>query len=248
MVTEEQRLIEVRDVTLAYKLSHDRAGTVKEFTFQKMRRQVTTEQFWALKGVSFDVQRGETLALIGPNGAGKTTMMKIVSRVLPPTEGRVIVRGVVAPMIALGAGFNQEMNAVENIVLFGTLLGRDPDHMQERVRPIVEWAGLTEFLDVPIRSYSSGMLARLGFAVATDVDPDVLIVDEVLAVGDEAFAKKSFERMEELMSGGTAVLLVSHQMEKVETLSDRVVWLDRGEIRMVGEPMAVIQAYKASVG
>ncbi len=243
-----QPLIEVQDVSLAYALAHDRAGTIKEFTFQKMRRQIRTEEFWALKGISFDVRRGETLALIGPNGAGKTTMMKIVARVLPPTKGRVIVRGVVAPMIALGAGFNQEMNAAENIVLFGTLLGRDPDYMRERVRPIVEWAGLIDFLDVPIRSYSSGMLARLGFAVATDVEPDVLVVDEVLAVGDEAFSKKSFERMEKLMSGGTAVLLVSHQLEKVEAVADRVMWLEQGEIRMTGGPKEVIQGYKDSVG
>ena len=248
MVMEEQALIEVSDVSLAYALAHDQAGTVKEFTFRKVRRQVRTEEFWALKGINFDVRRGETFALIGPNGAGKTTMMKIVARVLPPTDGRVIVRGVVAPMIALGAGFNQEMNAAENIVLFGTLLGRDPAYMAERVRPIAEWAGLTDFLDVPIRSYSSGMLARLGFAVATDVDPDVLVVDEVLAVGDEAFAKKSFERMEKLMSGGTAVLLVSHQLEKVEALADRVLWLEKGQVSMLGEPKAVIDAYKASVG
>lgn len=241
-------LIDVRDVTLAYSMAHDRAGTIKEFTFQKLRRQIKTEDFWALKGVSFQVERGETFALIGPNGAGKTTLMKIVARVLPPTGGRVLVRGVVAPMIALGAGFNQEMNAAENIILFGTLLGREPDQMRERVRPIVEWAGLDDFLDVPIRSYSSGMLARLGFAVATDVDPDVLVVDEVLAVGDEAFARKSFERMEKLMSGGTAVLLVSHQLEKVQALADRVMWLDKGEARLVGEPENVIQAYKASVG
>lgn len=243
----QETLIEVRDVTLAYSMAHDRAGTIKEFTFQQLRRQIRTEEFWALKGISFEVSRGETFALIGPNGAGKTTLMKIVARVLPPTDGRVIVRGVVAPMIALGAGFNQEMNAAENIILFGTLMGRDPDYMRERVRPIVDWAGLSDFFDVPIRSYSSGMLARLGFAVATDVDPDVLVVDEVLAVGDEAFSKKSFERMEKLMSGGTAVLLVSHQLEKVEALSDRVMWLERGEIQMLGKPKRVIEAYKGSV-
>ena len=243
----EPPLIEVSDVSLSYAMSHDRAGTIKEFTMQKVRRQIRTEDFWALKGVSFEVKRGETFALIGPNGAGKTTMMKIVARVLPPTKGRVIVRGVVAPMIALGAGFNQEMNAAENIILFGTLLGRDPAYMRERVRPIVEWAGLVDFLDVPIRSYSSGMLARLGFAVATDVDPDVRVVDEVLAVGDEAFGRKSFERMEKLMSGGTAVLLVSHQLDKVEALADRVMWLDKGEMMDLGEPETVISAYKESV-
>jgi ABC-type polysaccharide/polyol phosphate transport system ATPase subunit len=244
----EAPLIEVQGVSLAYQMARDRAGTIKEYTFQLLRRQVRHEQFWALRDVSFEVRRGEVLALVGPNGAGKTTMMKIVARVLPPTEGRVVVRGNLAPMIALGAGFNPELNAYENVVLFGTLLGRDPAEMRRRVEAIAEWSGLTEFLDVPLRSYSSGMLARLGFAVAADVDPDVLVVDEVLAVGDEAFQRKSNRRMRELMAGGTAVLLVSHQLETVKELAHRVLWLDHGRIRMLGEPGAVIDAYRASVG
>lgn len=243
----EPPLIDVSDVSLAYNMARDRAGSIKEFTFQVLRRQVRTEPFWALQGVSFEVRRGEVVALIGANGAGKTTMMKIVARVLPPTGGRVVVRGRLAPMIALGAGFNPELNGFENIVLFGTLLGRTPDEMRERVRPVAEWAGLTEFLDVPVRSYSSGMLARLGFAVAADVDPDVLVVDEVLAVGDEAFQSKSKDRMHELMSGGTAVLLVSHQLDTVAELADRVVWLDHGTVRMAGDPADVVAAYRASV-
>jgi ABC-type polysaccharide/polyol phosphate transport system ATPase subunit len=175
-------------------------------------------------------------------------LMKVVARVLPPTGGRVIVRGVVAPMIALGAGFNHELNAIENIVLFGTLLGRDPQEMHERAQAIGEWAELTDFLDVPIRSYSSGMMARLGFAVAADVDPDVMVVDEVLSVGDQAFQKKSFERMQSLMEGGTAVLLVTHVLEKVTEMADRVIWLEKGRIRMEGDPGEVVAAYQASFG
>ncbi|MFO7547444.1 MAG: ATP-binding cassette domain-containing protein [Acidimicrobiia bacterium] len=242
-----QVLIEAHDVSVAYLMSHDRAGTIKEFTFQVLKRQVHTEKFWAVKHVSFEVRRGETLALIGPNGAGKTTMMKVIARVLPPTSGRVVVRGVVAPMIALGAGFNHELNAIENIVLFGTLLSRDPDEMRERAAEIGEWAELTEFMDVPIRSYSSGMLARLGFAVAADVDPDVIVVDEVLSVGDESFQRKSYDKMQQLMSGGTAVLLVSHALDKVEEMADRVIWMDRGEVRMLGDPAEVVEAYRSSV-
>jgi ABC-type polysaccharide/polyol phosphate transport system ATPase subunit len=242
-----QTLIDVESVSLSYQMAHDRAGTFKEFTMQLLKRQVRTEQFFALRDVSFQVQRGEVFSLIGANGAGKTTLMKIVARVLPPYSGRVVVRGVVAPMIALGAGFNPEMAGFENIVLFGTLLGRDPDEMRERAPAIAEWAELTEFLDVPIRSYSSGMLARLGFAVAADVDPDVLVVDEVLAVGDESFQRKSAARMQILMNGGTAVLLVSHDLHHVETLSHRVLWLDHGHVRMLGDPKEVVEAYRASV-
>lgn len=242
-----ETLIEAQNVSVAYRMAHDRAGTLKEFTFQVLRRQVRTESFLAAKDVSFTVSRGETLALIGPNGAGKTTLMKVIARVLPPTEGRVIVRGNVAPMIALGAGFNSEISGFENIVLYGTLLGRDPDSMRERAGAIAEWAGLTDFLDVPVRAYSSGMLARLGFSIATDTEPDVLVVDEVLAVGDEAFQRKSFDRMQQLMSGGTAVLLVSHALDKVKEMSDRVLWLDKGQVQMIGDPEETIAAYKASV-
>ena len=158
----------------------------------------------------------------------------------------MIVRGTVAPMISLGAGFNPELTGFENIVLYGTLLGRDPDEMSRRTGPIADWAGLSDFLDVPVRSYSSGMLARLGFAIASDVSPDVLVVDEVLAVGDEEFQRKSFERMQELMGEGTAVLLVSHGLTKVQEMADRVMWLDKGSVKMIGDPEEVINAYKAS--
>jgi ABC-type polysaccharide/polyol phosphate transport system ATPase subunit len=247
-IEDLEPLIDVDHVSLAYLMSRDRAGTVKEFAFQLLKRQVTMQRFLAVDDVSFQVHRGETLAMIGRNGAGKTTLMKVVARVLPPTDGRVVVRGVVAPMIALGAGFNSELNAIENIVLFGTLLGRDPEEMHERAAGIGEWAGLTEFMDVPIRSFSSGMMARLGFAVAADVDPDVMVVDEVLSVGDEAFQRKSFERMQALMEGGTAVLLVSHVMDKVLEVADRVIWLEKGRIQMEGDPEEVVSEYRASFG
>ena len=247
MTTDAEPLIDVRDVGVSYRMAHDRAGTIKEFTFQFLRRQLVTEEFEAVRGVSFEVRRGEVFSLIGPNGAGKTTLMKVVARVLPPSSGRVVVRGVVAPMIALGAGFNPELAGFENIVLFGTLLGRSPDEMRERANAIAAWAELSDFLDVPIRSYSSGMLARLGFAVAADVEPDVLVVDEVLAVGDEAFQRKSAARMRQMMEGGTAVLLVSHDLRIVETLSHRVLWMDHGRVRMLGTPQDVVGAYRESV-
>jgi ABC-2 type transport system ATP-binding protein len=236
--------ISVTDLGLAYRLSRSQASTFKEFVIRAVKRQVSYERLWAVRGVSFDVDRGEVFALIGPNGAGKSSLMKTVARVLPPTEGRVVVRGSVAPMIELGAGFNVELTARENIVLYGTLLGRHPDTMRERTSPILEWANLEEFADVPVRSFSTGMLARLGFAVATDVRPDVLVVDEVLSVGDERFQAKSKVRVTELMEGGASVLLVSHSLDTVEEIADRVLWMDHGRPMMLGDPKEVVAAYR----
>jgi len=238
--------IEVHDASLAFQLTRDRAGTLKEFAIQTVKRRVRKEQLWAVRDVSFTVAPGEVLGVIGPNGAGKSTLMKMVARVLPPTKGRVVVRGLVAPMIELGAGFNPEMTAYENIILYGTLLGRTPGQMQERVASICDWADLNDFIDVPTRSYSSGMLARLGFSVATDIHPEVLVVDEVLSVGDAAFQEKSKHRMREMIDHGAAVLFVSHALETVKQLSDRVLWLDHGTVQGVGGPSEVVSAYRAT--
>jgi ABC-2 type transport system ATP-binding protein len=245
-VTAAEPTIEVRDLSLAYRLSRNSAGTLKEFVIRLAKRQVHYERLWALSQVSFRVGSGEVFAVIGPNGAGKSTLMKVLARVLPPTEGRVIVRGRLAPMIELGAGFNQELTAYENIILYGTILGRTPQDMRERVGPITEWAGLTEFLDVPIRSFSTGMLARLGFAVATDTDPDVLVVDEVLSVGDQAFQRRSRDRIMSMMERGTSVVLVSHALRTVQEVAHRVMWLDHGKVQMEGPPEEVVEAYKVA--
>lgn len=241
-----QPSIEAHEVALAYRLAHDQAGSFKEFAIRFVRRQVQYEQLWALKGVTFSVLPGEVFAVIGPNGAGKSTLMKVIARVLPPAQGRVVVRGSVAAMIELGAGFNAEMTALENIVLYGTLLGRDPEEMRERARAIVEWAGLEQFLDVPIRAFSTGMHARLGFAVATDATPDVFVVDEVLSVGDEAFQRKSMGRIEEMIESGTSVVLVSHDLDTVLDMAGRVMWLEAGEVRMLGDPKEVVDAYRSA--
>ena len=238
--------IEVTEVSLAFQLTRDRASTLKGFVIQMARRNVTKEKLWAVRDVTFTVAPGEVLGIIGPNGAGKTTLMKMIARVLPPTSGRVVVRGLVAPMIELGAGFNPEMTAYENIILYGTLLGRTPNAMRERVAEICDWAALNDFIDVPTRSYSSGMLARLGFSVATDVQPDVLVVDEVLSVGDAAFQEKSKRRMIEMIGKGAAVLFVSHDLEAIINLSNRVLWLDHGKVQAMGDPSEVVSAYKAT--
>ncbi|MGZ8786294.1 MAG: ABC transporter ATP-binding protein [Acidimicrobiia bacterium] len=238
--------IEVQNAALAYRLSHNPAGTLKEFAVRMVKRQVQYERLWAVQDVSFSVSRGEVFAVVGPNGAGKSTLMKMIARVLPPTQGRIVVRGSVAPMIELGAGFNQELSGYENIVLYGTLLGRAPAVMRERAAAIAEWAALTDFLDVPIRSYSSGMMARLGFAVATDYQPEVLLVDEVLSVGDVAFQRKSKDRIKQMIESGTSVVFVSHDLSAVREIGSRAMWLDQGRVRMMGDPKEVVAAYEAA--
>jgi len=239
--------IQVEHASLAYRLARSSSGTAKEYVIQLMKRQVSYEQLWALSDVSFMVHDGEVLGIVGPNGAGKSTLMKMLARVLPPTDGRVVVRGSVAPMIELGAGFNTELTGFENIVMYGTLLGRTPQLMRDRAEEIAAWADLSDYLDVPIRSYSSGMLARLGFSVATDTEPDVLIVDEVLSVGDAAFQQKSSERMRKMIANGASVVLVSHNLDTVRAIANRAIWLDRGKIVSEGDPEEVVGEYERSV-
>lgn len=239
--------ITATDIRLAYRMARDRAGTVKEFAINLLKRQVVYETVWALDGVSFEIAPGEVLGVIGPNGAGKSTLLKVLAGVLAPTSGRVIVRGLVSPLIELTGGMNPEMTGRENIVLFGTLLGREPSFMRERVGPIAEWAELVDYLDVPLRNYSTGMNSRLAFAIATDVIPDILLVDEVLSVGDERFRRKSTARMEELMGLGVTVVLVSHSLSTMRAMADRVLWLDHGRLKMLGPCHEVVAAYEDSI-
>lgn len=232
---------------MAYQMARNRASTAKEYVINLLKRQVVYDELWALNDVSFDVRRGEVVGVVGANGAGKSTLMKVLAGVLHPSAGRVIVRGRLSPMIEVSGGMNNELSGRENIVLMGTLLGRTPREMNKRVDPIAEWAGLEEFIDVPVRGYSTGMKARLGFGVATDVKPDVLLIDEVLAVGDEAFRAKSLDRIEFLMDGGTSVVMVSHSLPMIEKLCERAIWFDRGYVKAMGPAKDVVDAYKASV-
>jgi ABC-type polysaccharide/polyol phosphate transport system ATPase subunit len=211
------------------------------------KRRVQFEQLWALDRVSLTVSAGEVVGIIGANGAGKSTLMKVIARVLPPTQGRVVVRGRVAPLIELGAGFNPELTGVENTLLYGTLLGRKPATMRKRLPEIARWAELEDFMDVPVRSYSSGMLVRLAFAIAVDGEPQVLLVDEVLSVGDERFQQKSISRVRDLIDGGTSVVFVSHNLETVRAMTSRVLWLDRGRVKLAGDADEVIDAYVTSI-
>ena len=239
--------IEIQTASLAYRLARSSASTLKEYLIKLVKGQVTYEQFWALRDVSLTVAPGEVFGVIGPNGAGKSTLMKMIARVLPPTEGRVVVRGSVAPLIELGAGFNPDLTGFENIVLYGALLGQSDKEMKSRAPEIASWANLSDFLDVPIRSYSSGMLARLAFAIATDVEHEILIVDEVLSVGDASFQQISKQRIMSMIEAGCSVVFVSHDMGTMLEIADRVMWLDHGLVKMEGDPVEVIEAYKATV-
>ena len=242
-----EKIVEVTDAKLAYRRTRHRVSSLKQTAIDTIKRRMAYEEFFALKNVSFDIARGETVSVIGRNGAGKSTLLKVIARVLPPNTGRVIVRGQVAPMIELGAGFNPELTGAENIVLYGTLLGRTPKEMRGRIEEIADWAGLTEHLDIPIRAYSSGMLARLAFSTATDVTPNLLLIDEVLSVGDADFREKSAARTVEMMNSGCAVLLVSHDLEAVERMSTRALYLSNGAPKFVGNPKEVIEAYLSDV-
>ena len=243
----QELIVEASDISLAYRRTRHRVSSLKQTAIDTINRRMAYEEFFALKGVSFNVARGETLSIIGRNGAGKSTLLKVIARVLPPSTGRVIVRGHVAPMIELGAGFNPELTGAENIVLYGTLLGRTPKEMSARIEAIAGWAGLTEHLDIPIRAYSSGMTARLAFATATDFTPELLLIDEILSVGDADFREKSAARTTEMMNGGCAVVLVSHDLDTVERMSTKAIYLSDGTQKYSGDPKSAIEAYLSDV-
>ena len=235
--------IEVTDASVTYKIRHGASSSVKETVIKSLKREQLDVDVQALNGVSFEVYPGETLAVVGRNGAGKSTLMKLLARVLPPTSGRVVVRGSVAPMIELGAGFNPELTGLENIVLYGTLLGRKPSEMKERAVAIAEWADIGDFIDLPIRTYSSGMLAKLAFAVATDTSSEVVLIDEILGVGDASFQEKSKARMFELFKSDSAIVLVSHDEVAIRKLATKAIWIDRGKVKKYGEVEEVLYSY-----
>ncbi len=231
-------------VSVEFQVRHERPSDFKELVLKRLTgRARKTEPFRALDQLDLEVMRGECFGLIGPNGAGKSTALKLVSKILRPIGGRVWVKGRVAPLLELGAGFHPELTGRENLILNGTILGFTRQEMLEKMDRIVEFASLEEFIDAPLRTYSSGMSARLGFAVATDAQPDILVVDEVLSVGDEAFLRRSEERMRRFLEGQTTIIIVSHAMETIRSLCDRVAWIDKGRARAVGPPDEVIDAY-----
>ena len=241
----EDRVILLQNVTVKYRAPEVRIRTFKEYMIRTLQRKVRFKEFLALNQINIEVQRGETLGIIGRNGAGKSTLLKVMSRVLVPTEGRVWIRGRVSPLLELGAGFHPELTGRENVFLNGTLLGHPMREVENAMDGIIDFAEIGTFIEAPLRTYSSGMVARLGFAVATAWKPETLILDEILSVGDEAFRQKCQTRMEDFHDGGTTSFLVSHSMDTVAALCSRVMWLDHGRVRSVGDPKTVIAEYRA---
>lgn len=243
MPSASDPVIAVDDLSVTYRTSLDRAPTFKTTLLRLGRRQRVVQEVDALKAVSFSVQRGTVLGVIGTNGAGKSTLMRTVAGILPPTDGRVEVHGRVSTLLALGVGFNRKLSGRENVVLGGLAAGLSRDQLQQKYDDIVGFAELERFMDMPMRTYSSGMYGRLAFSVAVNMEPDILIIDEALSVGDARFKRKSFKKMRELCSANRTILLVSHALGSVRELCDEVIWLHEGELRMWDEPDAVIEAY-----
>lgn len=238
-----EKVIEVKNVSMRFKMSDEPLNSLKEIFTMFIRGKLTYKEFLAMNDISFDVEKGETLGLIGNNGAGKSTTLKVISGILKPTTGTVITRGNIVPMLELGAGFDLELTGKENIYLNGAILGYTKEYLDSKYDEIVEFSELGDFIDMAIRNYSSGMMARLAFSIASVVQPEILIVDEILAVGDAAFQKKSRARMMELMNGGATVLFVSHDIDQIKEMCDKVVWLDHGQVMMYGDTDKVCDAY-----
>jgi ABC-type polysaccharide/polyol phosphate transport system ATPase subunit len=235
--------IQVQDVSVTYRTSFERAPTVSTTIRRLGRRERIVREIEALRGVSFEVEHGKVLGVVGANGAGKSTLVRTIAGILPPTSGRIEVHGRVSTLLALGVGFNRKLSGRENVVLGGLAAGLTREHLHEKYEEIVAFAELEDFMDMPMNTYSSGMYGRLGFSVAVNMDPDILLIDEALSVGDAKFRKKSFEKMRELCSEDRTIVLVSHALGSIEELCDQAIWIHQGELRMEGEPSDVIHAY-----
>jgi len=238
--------VEVNQVSITFNMSKERVTHLKEFFINLAKRQLLYEEFIALKDVSFTIEQGDVFGIVGLNGSGKSTLLKVISGILKPAAGSVNTYGTISPLIELGAGFDMELTARENIFLNGSILGYTKKQLKENFDSIVDFAEMWEFIDTPMKNYSSGMVARVAFAIATIVKPDILIVDEILAVGDFQFQQKCEQRISQLMAGGTTVIIVSHSIEQIERLCKNCMWLKRGQIEMIGPMQAVCDAYKRS--
>ena len=236
-------MIKVENVSMRFLMTQDRIQSIKEYVTKFLRRQIKYEEFWALKNVSFEVNKGEVVGIIGRNGAGKSTLLKVISGILCPTEGSTICTGNIVPMLELGSGFDHDLTGRENIFLNGAILGYSKNFLEDKYEEILEFSELVRFIETPLRNYSSGMLMRLAFSIATVVNPEILIVDEILAVGDSSFQEKSKARMFELMGSGTTVLFVSHSLVQIQEMCNRVVWLDGGRVKMIGDAKEVCDQY-----
>ena len=237
--------VEVKNVTMEFNMSKEKVDSIKEYFIKLVKWELHFEQFLALKDVSVTIEQGDVFGIVGLNGSGKSTLLKVISGILKPTKGTVKTVGTISPMIELGAGFDMDLTARENIFLNGSVLGYSKQMMEEKFDEILEFSELQPFVDVAVKNYSSGMVARLAFAIATITKPDILIVDEILAVGDFLFQQKCEKRIREMMDRGTTVIIVSHTIEQIERLCKHVLWLEHGNMKMLGDTKTVCDAYKA---
>lgn len=242
-----ENIVEINDVSLLFNLSREKVDNIKEYFVRFIKGKLTFEEFWALKNVSFNIKKGESMGIVGLNGSGKSTLLKVIAGVLKPTTGNISVYGSVAPLIELGAGFDFELTAKENIFLNGAILGYSRAEMKEKFEEIMDFSELWDFIDVPIKNFSSGMIARLGFSIATISKPDILIADEILGVGDHKFQLKCEKRMEEIISNGATVILVSHSINQVKTICTQAAWLSKGQLINVGPVEEVCHDYMTSL-
>lgn len=242
----KENAVELRNIDMHFNMNTEKLQSLKEYFIKLVKRELHFKDFTALSDVSFDIRKGDIFGLVGLNGSGKSTTLKIISGILEPTNGTVETEGVIAPLIELGAGFDMDLTARENIYLNGSVLGYSKKFMDEKFDEIVEFSELEEFLDVPMKNYSSGMVARIGFAIATITTPDILIVDEILAVGDFLFQQKCEDRIKKIMDGKTTVIIVSHTLEQIERLCKHCAWLEGGKLKMIGDAKEVCEAYKSS--
>ena len=242
-----QDIIQVNNITVRYKIANDRVSSLKEFVIKKIKKSITEKDFLALDNVSFTVKKGDVVGVVGRNGAGKSTLLKVVSGIQKPASGNIVLNGRVVPMLELGAGFDMELSGKENVYLNGAVLSYSKEFLDEKYNDILEFSELGDFINMPVRNYSSGMVARLAFSIASMVNPEILIVDEVLSVGDENFQRKSKNRMIELMSGGSTVLFVSHNIKQIEEICNKAVWLEHGKVVMTGPSDVVCAEYKKSL-
>lgn len=236
-------VIQVEDVSMMFNLSSEKLDSIKEYVIKMLKHELHFQEFWALQNISFELKKGESLGIIGLNGSGKSTLLKIISGILKPTRGQVFTAGSIAPLIELGAGFDADLSARENIYLNGAILGYDRDYMNKKFDDIIQFAELEEFVDTAIKNFSSGMIARLGFAIATMNIPDILIIDEILSVGDFKFQQKSFQRMKEMIDSGATVVFVSHSIEQIEKMCTKALWLEHGHMKMIGKSKEICKAY-----
>lgn len=237
-------MIKVDNISMSFRMANDKILSLKEYFVAIIKRKLYYNSFQVLKNISFTVEKGEVIGIVGKNGAGKSTLLKIIAGVLKPTSGKVILEGNVVPMLELGSGFDPELSGRENIFLNGAILGYSEQFLIDKYDEILEFSELGDFIEMPIRNYSSGMMMRLAFSIATVVQPEILIVDEILAVGDEGFQIKSKQRMLELMGGGTTVLFVSHSIAQIEEMCDRVLWLENHQVKMLGNAKEVCKKYR----